>query len=319
MTDRGINLVVDGFNLLYRAHHSTGNLTLADGRLCGAAWGFLRMLLAAAKDVSAATRRRIEHVHVVWDGGRSPRRLALHPDYKAWRGAGMTSEERKARHEALNSQRDMLSGCLALLGASEYRADEVEADDVAALLAQALQPAVIFSGDHDFLQLVRDDVSLLRGDALLRPGQVDPDVELLRLVVCGDQSDCIPGVRYFGDKSLEKLVVEMRIAGFPATPFGLIAAVNSESLPEPLLKPVLKLRAHVDVIRRNLSMVNLQESSKWPEVEAAATSPVTAGSGVLNASDLHRRLSEMGWFSLRKSLSAAAAAFAGEGGRWNPL
>src|SRR5687767_15138119 len=155
------HLIIDAHNLLFRCGHTTGFLTLSDGTPCGAAYGFLRAVMAAYRSEVGKEGGR---VHVVWDGGRSPRRKAIFPEYKGNRVAepgkelSVKEEQRKMEREAILSQVPLVCRLLDLLGVRQYRARDVEADDIIAALCfsgQATDSAfIVLSNDDDFRQIV---------------------------------------------------------------------------------------------------------------------------------------------------------------------
>lgn len=276
------HLIIDGTNLLLRSHATTGReLTFPDGAPSGAAFGLVRTVLAAARDIS---RRHgpLEGVHVAWDGGRSQRRLALLPDYKGARDrrrdATQTPEQQQAIRAALRRQREVATELLAFLGVAHYRADGVEGDDIAAALALSLgAEAVVLSADGDFDQLLDPEG---HGPARAYPSQRGEVLEgdgpgkLATAVIRGDDSDSIPGLRGVGAQW------SRRIGRWFRDKFGVW---NVETLlrwyrgelgeascdEKPLATKIAQLRESEAIVERNRRLMDLRIPLGWPEVLAA--------------------------------------------------
>lgn len=85
-----------------------------------------------------------------------------------------------------------------------------EADDILALFASRIPEdvlTVIYTRDHDMLQLVRNGLTVLHdsGASLEEKLECDPSIIPLWKATVGDASDKIPGIRGFGAKSFAKL------------------------------------------------------------------------------------------------------------------
>jgi 5'-3' exonuclease len=93
------------------------------------------------------------------------------------------------------------------------KVDKAEADDVIAVIKKNLRnnypklQIVIITNDYDYLQLADEYTSLinLKGKLITEKSKGDPKKDLLNKIICGDPSDCIPGVfKKFGEKTLQK-------------------------------------------------------------------------------------------------------------------
>jgi DNA polymerase-1 len=152
-------LAVDGSNVLYQASHSAA--AREDGARSGEAIAgeFLRVVFLAEELVRPAL------IVVTWDSGRSLRRVALFPEYKAARRARWateTEEEALLREARDGASRYLRRGALQGLGIEQHRGPgecPTEGDD---LLARAVTGArgrgftgvVLLSTDGDLDQLV---------------------------------------------------------------------------------------------------------------------------------------------------------------------
>jgi 5'-3' exonuclease len=245
--DDSLTLLVDAPSLFYRALFSTPDtVTTPDGAPINAAHGFFRMLarlvadhdpdyLACAADVSWRPAWRVELVE----------------SYKDFRAAPGSAQE--AAEARLASQVPILYGFLemcdvAVAGSAGYEAEDV----IGTLAARAPGRVLIFSGDRDLFQLVRDpQVAVLypvRGVSRLDvvdeayvagkygiPGRAYRDFAVLR----GDPSDGLPGVKGIGEKLAAALVT--RYGSLDAI---LDAAATAESV------ALAKVRREADYVRR---------------------------------------------------------------------
>ncbi|MDR0535159.1 MAG: hypothetical protein LBG65_02200 [Puniceicoccales bacterium] len=198
-------LLLDGFNLAFRAYHAMPELTRADGFPTGALQGWVRILWKLQEQAQAG------HAIVFFDKGGSRRHLEIHPQYKA---------NRAETPPALAQQIPELKTIAVLLGFQLVEESGVEADDLIASAATRLaadgDEVRIASADKDFAQLVNERIRLLTPPA---PGHGKEDwreldeagvrekfgvgpaqiVDYLSLV--GDTVDNIPGLPGVGAKT----------------------------------------------------------------------------------------------------------------------
>ncbi|MDR2863211.1 MAG: hypothetical protein LBV54_04965 [Puniceicoccales bacterium] len=198
-------LLVDGFNLAFRAFHGMPALTRADGFPVGAIFGWVHILWKLQEQEAP------DRVAVFFDKEGSQRHLALHADYKA---------NRAETPEALAAQIPELKTITAHLGFRVIEQGGIEADDLIASAAKALAQAShdvrIASADKDFAQCVNERIHLLappppsqrkagwirldasgvRGKFSVPPEQI---VDYLSLI--GDTVDNIPGLPGVGPKT----------------------------------------------------------------------------------------------------------------------
>ena len=198
-------LLVDGHAYAYRAFHAIRNLSSPEGRATNAIFGFIKMVSRMRGIINPS------HLAIVWDGGLSPERMQLLPEYKA---------QRPPMPDDLAEQIEEIIRYLGAARIHSIRQDGVEADDLIASLArQAAQSGgkvVIASSDKDFFQLVSSAVGLFnpndKTDAIwtadqvvaktgVQPGQV---VDWLSLI--GDSVDNIAGVPGVGPKTAMDLL-----------------------------------------------------------------------------------------------------------------
>jgi DNA polymerase-1 len=202
--------LLDGYGLIYRAYFAFINrpLTDRDGHNVSAVHGFFRAIFALRR--SLAARRFV----VALDPVGPTFRHEMYPEYKATRDAAP---------EDLHAQVPLIEEILALLGVPVVRFDGFEADDVigslAAICREKSIPCRLVSADKDLMQLVSDEVQMLRpekGGGFRQIGPVEvveekgvqPDQIVDYLALIGDSSDNIPGVSGIGPKTAAALLAE---------------------------------------------------------------------------------------------------------------
>jgi DNA polymerase-1 len=246
-------LLVDGHAYAYRAFYAIRNLRSPEGWATNAIYGFIKMLGRMRELVQPS------HLAVVWDGGLSPERLQIAPEYKAHRPE-MPAE--------LGEQLGKIQTYLAAAGLKSLQADGVEADDwIAGLaLAAAAENAsvVIASGDKDFFQLVSDSIRILNpndksesiwtaAEVKVKTG-VEPQQVVDWLSLVGDAVDNIPGVPGVGMKTAANLLGH----------FGTVDALYEKLSEVPQTRVRDALIASEKQVRINQQMIRLR-SDLFPE------------------------------------------------------
>lgn len=149
-------LVLDLNHLAHRTWSTTGGLTNSYGESTGAIYGVLKSLIM----LSGLFRPR---VIIACRDSKSSFRSAIYPLYKANRtDANRTIAEVNERR-IFNDQLDSIEEILSYLGISTLKENELEADDIAALVAYRIPfegETVLVSGDKDFIQLIGKGVHL---------------------------------------------------------------------------------------------------------------------------------------------------------------
>lgn len=211
-----MNLIVDGQNLAF-ATNMTQELCTSSGHPTHATLGFLRSLGSAASRFSANA------IYVAWDGGVSPQRLALYPDYKSNRKVLQNDAEWVRRRVALDKQIIDIRELLTTLGIKQVWGDGLEGDDIIALLARSMkmrcQHSVIVSADKDFWQLVclftsvfnpinnGSKVKLVSMNNFSEVTGLDSPAQYLDFKsMVGDASDGIAGCKGVGEKTARDIL-----------------------------------------------------------------------------------------------------------------
>jgi len=196
-------LMVDGNNLLYRAHFAT---TLNDkkGRPVSGTMGVMRM---TRKLIS---RFRPQRTIIAWDEGKSQERLQLYPEYKANRAARDPVMKANIVRQMKDCQRMFYN-----LPVRQVLVNGIEADDIIGILCEKLKGRkVILSNDQDFVQLVSKSVSLYlpKQEKLLNHRTVDDFIGfpvkhyVLWKSMVGDSSDNIKGIMGIGPKKATGII-----------------------------------------------------------------------------------------------------------------
>lgn len=225
-------IVIDGMNLFVR-HFMANDAVTSVGEPCGGVVGFLKALNGLTTQFSP------ERILVVWEqGGPSPRRKKIHPDYKENRtkiksdfksinlpsGGAPLKQWIKEDKENKLKQIKTLVDCLKTLPVCQIYVAETECDDIIAyLIRNKLNSTnnlkIIVSSDRDFYQLLDEpnvkiynpaDKSFHEGPIVKVKLNKDEFVEIparnyvLVRTLTGDDSDNIEGVPGMGFKTALK-------------------------------------------------------------------------------------------------------------------
>ncbi len=261
-------LLLDGYNLAFRAFYGMPELTRSDGFPTGALHGWVKTIWRLQD------QEKPEAMLCFFDLGGAQDRLALLPEYKA---------QRKETPEPLEKQIPVIKELTRAMGLVGVEMDGVESDDLLAsqarLLANAGHEVLIVSADKDFAQCVDDRIRILLPPPTANPKLgwrvldsagvkekfgVPPDRIADYLALIGDTSDNIPGVDGVGPKTAAKWFAEF------GSLEGIIAHA-AELKPDRFREVVA---AQADNLRRNLKLTIL--STKQPLPMVAPAEPQTA-------------------------------------------
>lgn len=251
--DKSLTLLVDAPSLFYRALFSTPDtISMADGTQINAAHGFFRMLAKLIADHDP------DYIACAADQNWRPDwRVELIDSYKSARAEPGSAQEQA--EDLLAPQVPVIYDMLRMCGIAVVGHDDHEAEDViGTLTARAPDRVLIFSGDRDLFQLVRDpDVAViypLRGVSKVEivdeayiegrygiPGRAYLDFAVLR----GDPSDGLPGVRGIGEKTATALVAR----------YGGLDAILAQAESDPSSSALQKVAREADYVRRAAKVV----------------------------------------------------------------
>lgn len=145
---------------------------------------------------------------VLWDS-HTQWRYDLLPEYKSNRDRDPKAAKMR---ESYRQQRPLIQQALRHLGVAQWTVPDYEADDLAGALMRLAEQQdrkmIMFTKDHDWLQLVRpwcwwQDIETRR---IVRPdnfeqqtGYRNPDEFLQKKLLMGDSSDTVPGIGGIGN------------------------------------------------------------------------------------------------------------------------
>ena len=253
-------LLLDGYNLAFRAFYGMPELTRSDGFPTGALHGWIKTIWRLQDE------EKPDATLVFFDLGGSQDRLLLHPEYKA---------QRAETPEPLEKQVPAIKEMTRALGLVGIELDGVESDDLLAsqarMLANAGHEVLIVSADKDFAQCVDDRIKMLLPPPTANPklgwrvldaaGVVEkfgvPPTSIAEyLALIGDTSDNIKGINGVGPKTAEKWFKEF------GSLEGIIAHAG-ELKPERFREVVA---ASAENLRLNLRLTTLRTESPLPMV-----------------------------------------------------
>ncbi|MEI6108108.1 MAG: 5'-3' exonuclease H3TH domain-containing protein [Opitutae bacterium] len=260
-------LLVDGYNMAFRAFYGMPELTRADGFPTGALHGWVKTMWRLQD------QEKPDAMLVFFDLGGSQDRLALHPEYKA---------QRKETPAPLEQQIPVIKELTRAMGLVGVELEGVESDDLVASQARALANAghdvLIVSADKDFAQCVDERIKLLLPPPTANPklgwrvldaagvGEkfgVPPAQIAEYLALIGDTSDNIPGISGVGPKTAVKWFSEFKSLE------GIIA--HAAQLKPERFGPVVT--SEVAKLRLNLQLTTLRTQSPLPHVAPDAPAP----------------------------------------------
>ena len=292
--ERDINsdtLLVDGMNTFMRVW-SMYPTTNENGDHIGGYTGFL-------KSIGHAIRlRKPTRCVVVFDGkGGSTRRRKIFPDYKMKKNvrfrvnrALSLDMDQSEESSSMKYQIVKLIEYLNMLPVTTICIDNVEADDVIALLARSKfsglgKRATIMSTDKDFLQLVDEDITVYsptkrtvytQEKVLLEYG-IHPNNFLVYRTIDGDRGDNIVGIKGVGEKKLKTAFPEFANESKLSVE-DLLKISEDRKTQMPLYKNFLKEENQL-LLKRNYDLMQLKDSilpaSMQTKIFDHVESPVT--------------------------------------------
>ena len=210
------HLLVDGFNMAFRAYYAVRELTRLDGFPTNALYGWVRSMWKLTDE------QKPNETIVFFDLGGAQAKLELLPEYKANRGE---------TPENFEKQIPIIKELTRAMGFGLYEENGVESDDLLAAYANRVcsedENARVFivSADKDFAQSVSDRIHMLLPPPTANPRLgwriLDPEGVVEKfgvatdqipdyLSLIGDTSDNIPGVPGVGPKTAAKWLNEYR-------------------------------------------------------------------------------------------------------------
>ncbi len=210
--DENTVYIIDSYGLIFRCYFAFINrpLTNSKGENISALFGFFRNLHSVLKHYKPA------HIFAAMDSKTKTFRHEFYPEYKA---------TRNKTPEDLHAQIPWICEILETLGIPTLQCDGYEADDIIATVAKKCvetgRTCRILSGDKDLMQLVCENIQILKPDAgamwkvtdsaaVEAEWGVKPEQLLDLLSLYGDTADNVPGVAGVGVKTASKLLTEYK-------------------------------------------------------------------------------------------------------------
>ena len=201
--------ILDGYSLIYKSYFAfiRNPLFNHDGDNTSAVFGFFRSLFSFISEYNP------EYYAVAMDSLVPTFRHEQYSEYKA---------TRDKTPDDLHEQIPRIEKILETLGIKTIRVNRYEADDIIATYAKRCssekRPCYIITGDKDLMQLVDDNVKVLKSDKsaymeIDRDGVIEnygvrPDQIIDYLSLTGDSADNIPGVKGIGPKTASLLLAD---------------------------------------------------------------------------------------------------------------
>jgi len=204
-------IIVDGLN--YFTRHFVANPTMSrQGHQIGGFVGFLKGLKLLNDRLSS------RRVIVIWEGGGSPRRRAIFPEYKSGRRPQRLNryyEDIPDTYENRDYQLKLTIESLRHAPVQQIYMSDCEADDVIGYMCRHMfrnNKIVVVSSDKDLYQLIDNNVTqwspgqkkLITSEEVREKFGVWPTNMCLVRSFVGDSSDGIPGVDGAGFKTMSK-------------------------------------------------------------------------------------------------------------------
>ncbi len=268
-------VLIDGTALAYRNHFSMikNPLRNSKGVNTSALFGVLNSLVKIIRE------QKPDYIIFSFDSRKPTFRHKKYPEYKSTR-AKMPDE--------LSELLPAIKSAVAAMNIPVFEIDGVEADDVVGTIAKRASEqgieTIIYTGDKDFLQLLRPGIKMLAPGRAKKPDKLWTDenagekfgvkpqqiVDLLALM--GDSSDNIPGVPGIGEKTAVKLLQEWENLDNIYANIDEITGSVRKKLAEN--KELAYLSRDLATIRSNLDISINLDDAKLREPDASKLIPI---------------------------------------------
>lgn len=270
-------LLLDGFNLAFRAFYGIPELSRQDGFPTNAIHGWYKTINKLKENYPESK------IICFFDSGGDAFREELFPEYK---------QNRSEMPDSLSQQLPVIERLTKMMGIPMVKVPGVEADDLlgthAVYFASKGEKVMMVSADKDLAQIVSDNILQLLPPPTANPRlgwrEIDKDGVLKKfgvpaeriidyLALVGDSADNIPGVPGVGPKTAAKWIL-----AYPSIE-DMIA--NAAEVKPPRFKTILPTMA--EQLSKNIQLVTLRTDLAIDENLDQAADP--AG--------LHQLLTEM--------------------------
>jgi len=205
--------LLDGMALAYRAYYSyiARPLINSKGENTSAIFGFVMTLMKILED------EKPDRIAVVFDTKEPTFRHEIFPQYKA---------TRQEMPEDMSAQLEKLKAVIRAFNVPLLEVPGFEADDVMGTIARRAETGgmmtILVTGDKDFMQLVSDQIQMLKpgksgseaevisASEVQKKFGVPPEQVIEVLALTGDKSDNVPGVPGVGEKTAIPLIQQYK-------------------------------------------------------------------------------------------------------------
>ena len=256
-------LIVDGLNCFFR--HFVANPSLSEnGDPVGGVVGFLKGLQLLLE------RYNPSKVVVAWEGGGSPRRRSIDPNYKMGRRPEKLnrfySDDLPDTVSNRNEQLAKLVKILRHTPVLQFYVSDCEADDIIARLVNVNfddENCMIVSTDKDLYQLVTERVKQwspgqkaeLNIDIIQDKFGIHPNNFCVARCFIGDGSDGLKGVPGAGFKAMAKRFPELKTSSFVSVED--ILTLSRERREQKRLKLYDNIISEEKVVKKNWKLMYL--------------------------------------------------------------
>lgn len=211
-------------------------------------------------------------VYVFWDGKYSGKlRYEIYPEYKESRGKDYINGN--IPEESVMFQMYQVQEYLEDLSVRQLQHSIIEGDDLIAYYCinhPATEKITIMTNDRDLCQLISDDVrvylldkkSFITKENYKDNFKIHLDNALLVKIICGDDSDCIKGIKGVGVKTLLKYFPELAHRKLSVDDIKLKAIEVQVERLKLRKKPVMALNNIIEAITEGSQGVNIYEINK---------------------------------------------------------
>jgi 5'-3' exonuclease len=240
-------LVIDGHNFLFRGFFGVPTqVKYQDGTPINAVYGFFSLLRAVINELHP------QYLIIVFDSETSSdKKKSQAPEYKS---------NRTSPDPGIFVQLSIIKKCLDILKIYWVENDDYEADDVIGSYSNEFSEnrigAYICSNDHDFFQLVGQNIFVVRGGKgevtvydtkkVTQQCGVPPTRYLDYLALVGDPTDNLSGVKGIGKQRAVKIISTHETLGSIYD--------SPELLPSSLQKKLSGLRQQLESLRAFLQI-----------------------------------------------------------------
>lgn len=260
-------LVFDGLNVFMR-HYVVNPTVSGHGYQAGGVVGLLKNIRLLAERLSPS------RIIIVWEGGGSPRKRAIFPDYKSGKKPIKLNRFYEDIPDSSRNRDHQLSlaiEALKCVPVNQVYVSDCEADDVIGYVTRYMFPeqqVVVVSSDRDLYQLIGERVvqwspgqKKLITQAHVREkfGVAPFNMTAVRTFV-GDPSDNIDGIKGAGFATMVKRFESLQ-GDNDVSVEEILAEAHEQVESGSRLKLFQNIVAGEDIVRRNWKLMNLDTNN----------------------------------------------------------